>query len=452
MLKRKYDKRISEFLKSKEKKSVLLIDGVRQAGKSTSVRENCKKLGLPLVEINFYFHPEHIERLERCKTANEIIDVVRLYNENGTFVPHKTVIFFDEIQLFPRLLEKAKMLVEEGSYTYVFSGSLLGITIRNIADIGVGYVDILQFYPLTFDEFVANVSNYGEELNQACRQALRELKPLRDDFHHVLIDLFYRYLAVGGMPECVDSYVKTKLVSDTFPIKKKILADYKADFSKYESENRRLHLISLYESVPAFLLKENKRFTISYHSAFRTFDDIEDDYLFLTHSGVALPVTRADELKSPIRLVTDPTYFKLYLSDVGLLAERYPVASIQSLLDHDGTINNGAMMENYVAQTLMSNGFELHYYRVRSVGEVDFVIETSDKIIPVEVKSGKGYRSHRALDNALAKYPCPISYVVSDKPLEVAGNIVYLPVYCLPFLKKEEEVSLKETPLPEIHL
>ena len=264
-----------------------------------------------------------------------------------------------------------------------------------------------------------------------------------DDFiHQKLLSLFFIYLIVGGMPDAVKKYIETKDIREVDKIQKDIVELYKEDFSQYEHEDTKLKLQSIYEIVPAELNKQNKKFVFTMLDKELKFDRYENSFLWLKDAGVVIPVYNADSPTVPLLASKSSNIFRLFSSDIGLLTSAYPAETKIELISQNGEVNNGAHFENAVAQQLLANGFEPYFCKKKNLGELDFLIEMGGKVVPIEVKSGKGYKSHKALDNYMEvpDYHLERAYVFSTFNVEKKGEVINLPIY-MSYLLKEPKID-----------
>ena len=264
-----------------------------------------------------------------------------------------------------------------------------------------------------------------------------------DDFiHQKLLSLFFIYLIVGGIPDAVKKYIETKDIREVDKIQKDIVELYKEDFSQYEHEDKKLKLKSIYEIVPAELNKQNKKFVFTMLDKELKFDRYENSFLWLKDAGVVIPVYNADSPTVPLLASKSSNIFRLFSSDIGLLTSAYPAETKIELISQNGEVNNGAHFENAVAQQLLANGFEPYFCKKKNLGELDFLIEMGGKVVPIEVKSGKGYKSHKALDNYMEvpDYHLERAYVFSTFNVEKKGEVINLPIY-MSYLLKEPKID-----------
>ena len=436
MLQRKIYKRIEAFYKDRPNKA-LLITGARQVGKSFIVEEFSKAHYESFIKLDFIENPEYISALAGAGNTEEIL--LRLSALFGDqMIPGKTMIFFDEVQECKELITHIKYLVQEGSYDYILSGSLLGTVFHDIASVPVGYMDIVQMYPLDFEEF-ALANGVGANALDALRRSFETKTPVDSFIHERMMRLFELYLIVGGMPAAVSTYLETKNLRRVADEQNAILGLYRRDISKYDAQDR-LYLNEIFDLIPSELNAKNKRFILKNLNEKARFDKFYDSFLWLKNAGVALPVNVVDEPKVPLLLSKSQNLFKLFSNDVGLLAAQYGGKIQIQILQHETTINFGSIYENVAAEELIAHGFTLYYYNSKKFGELDFVIEVGGKVLPIEIKSGKDYYRHNAMDNVLKQsdYGIEEGYVFCGGNIEQADRITYFPIYMLMFLQKKE--------------
>lgn len=371
-MKRKIKDKISRFLREESKKA-LLVTGARQIGKTYIIRECLKEQFSSIVEINFVEN-EAVKRIfAEFKDTRDIL--LRLSAvADQPLVKGETVIFLDEVQECKEIVTAIKFLVEEGSYRYVMSGSLLGVELKDIRSVPVGYMNVMEMYPMDFEEFcMAN-----------------QVEPVDDLIHDKMMELFRLYLIVGGMPAVVQKYIDTNNLKHVIELQKEILAQYKKDIAKYDPDNK-LYLEDIFNLIPSELNNKNKRFIMKKLNENFKFSRYENSFIWLKDAGVALPTYCASEPTVPLLLSKATNLFKLFASDVGLLVAMYADGIQMKILMNEMNMNYGAIYENVVAQELKCHGFDLYYYNNNRLGELDFLVEYQGKVLPIEVKSGKDY-------------------------------------------------------------
>ncbi len=446
VLHRKSEEKINKWINNPD--TALLVTGARQVGKTYIIRHCLESADCDFIEINLIRNPELITVLERSADPDDL--AVNLSLATGKMpVKKKTYIFIDEIQQYKDVLTKIKFWVDEAQYYFCLSGSLLGVELNSIRSAPVGYVSEIKMFPLDFEEFL-QASKVNASVIDELRNCFSERKPVSQYIHEKLMELFRRYTVVGGMPAAVEEYVTTGNMNAVMSIQENIISQYKYDFTKYEAEDKRLMLINIYNGIPSQLLKQNKRYNYSDIEKGLRFEKAESSFLWLTGAGVSVPVYNATEPRVALDQNKKSNLLKLYSSDVGLLTCMYGSNAKLKILMDDRSLNCGGIYENIIAQELFAHGFNLYYYNSHKLGELDFVIEYNGGVLPLEIKSGKGYYVHSAISNVLgnAEYSINEGIVFADCNIEKNGKISYLPIYMVMFL----ENSVKLPILPQLRV
>jgi predicted AAA+ superfamily ATPase len=425
---------IEEWLKSSGK--ALLVTGARQIGKTWLIREEIAKSGYSKFEVNFIDLPDLVGYLNAKMSAEEFLVKLKMIMPEDC-KPQETVVFLDEIQKCPEIVTKIKFLVEEGSFKYVMSGSLLGVELKGIASVPVGYLTVLRMYPMDFEEFMI-ANNVSQITLEMLKEKFETCQPVDEFIHQKLLSLFFIYLIVGGMPDAVKTYIATKDIREVDKVQRDIVMLYKEDFSQYESEDKKLKLISIYDIIPAELNKQNKKFVFTMLDKELKFDRYENSFLWLKDAGVALPVYNVETPTIPLKASKSSNVFRLFSNDTGLLTSAYPAETKIELINKNGEVNNGAHFENAVVQQLTANSLEPYFCKKKNIGELDVLVEMGGKVVPIEVKSGKAYKTHKALDHfmEIPDYHIEKAYVLSAANVEQEGAVVYLPIYMCYLLKE----------------
>ncbi len=443
MLKRKIEKDIADWYKYS--KAALMIEGARQTGKTFIIRSFLENNKIDYVELNLLNNPAIAKAFLKSSSLDSLINRLELLSPKK-FIPGKTLIFLDEIQECPDIVTQIKFLVDDGRFRYILSGSLLGREITNLLSAPVGYMRILDMYPLDFEEFL-QIYSVPQSVLAELEGNFRSKTPVDGFYHDQLTEFFKFYMVIGGMPAAVQKYADTKSMSEVEQAHNEIIEIYRKDFSKYESEKSRLYLNAVYNRIPAELNAKNKRFCVSspditsyaHAKSPARMSRMENSFLYLTDAGVAIAVYNVDEPMIPLLSGKGSTLFKLFLSDVGLLATMYGRDTKSKILSASPDVNMGGIYENFVAQELRAHGYkDNYYYNSKILGELDFVIEYNGQILPLEVKSGKSYERHLALNNVMnvSNYDIQEAYVLSGQNVSQKGNITYLPIYMTMFIYK----------------
>lgn len=442
MINRKAYQFLREFFTNE--KRALLVTGARQVGKTFSIRKIGKEVFEQVVEINFIEQPDAVELFSHPKSAAELLMRISAFTRKK-LVPGKTLIFFDEVQECDEMVTTIKFLVDEGSYRYVMSGSLLGVELKDLRSVPVGYMGELELYPLDLEEF-AKALGISEEVMGHLKECYENQTPVDAFIHKKMLEMVTLYMIVGGMPSAVQKYLDTNNLRSVLNEQRDIIRTYKRDITKYEKE-RKLQIEEIYNLIPSELNAKNKRFILKELGEKARFARYESGFLWLKDAGVALPTYNVEVPKMPLLLNKQRNLFKLFLNDVGLLAAMFG-GNIQIRLLSSLNVNYGAAFENLVAQELYAHGFatdhDLFYFNSKKQGELDFVVEYQGEVLPIEVKSGKDYERHRALNNIMdnEEYALPKAFVFCQDNFQVKNSLVYLPIYMLMFLQHEQNDDL----------
>ena len=435
MLKRKIDNYIQDFYNNS--KNALLITGARQIGKTFSIREFGKRFN-SFIEINFIDNPQAIDVFKGAKNSSDIL--LRLSAiTSKPLIKGETLIFFDEVQKCPEIVTAIKFLVEEGSYRYILSGSLLGVELKDLRSEPVGYMGVKDMFPLDFEEFISCVG-INENIIESLRNSWNKLLPVDEFIHSKMMELFRLYLIVGGMPAVVNKYLETNNLQDVIKIQQDIIRLYKRDIAQYDPNNK-LYIEDIFNLIPPELNSKNKRFILKKLNENAKFDRYQNSFLWLKNAGVALPIYNIEEPKVPLLLSCSRNLFKLFQNDIGLLASQYSEGIQLRIIQGDKNINFGSIYENAVAQELVAHNIDAYYYNNKKRGEIDFVIELEGKALPIEVKSGKDYETHHALSNIMdcEEYELQKAIVFNNENLHTKNKIIYSPIYMIMFLEKKNE-------------
>ena len=372
-----------------------------------------------------------LKAIKDLNNAEDISMRLALYSDEP-LIEKESVIFLDEVQLYPEIITKIKFLVDEGKYRYILSGSNLGVELKGIKSIPIGYIDMFKMYPMNYLEFVEAIG-INQNTIDYLKECFDKLEPVDEIIHKRMLNASYYYLICGGMPSVVDTFVKTRNLREVRDEQQNIIRQYKADFIKYENVDKKLKIISIYDSIPAQLNQQNRRFIFTQLDKELKFDRYENSFLWLKDAAVAIPIYIAKKPKAPLILSKSKNQFKLFMSDVGLLTSSYPDYISKELLNMNPEyeINNGALFENFIAQELVSMNIQPYYFKSKNIGEIDFLIEYDNQVIPLEIKSGKDYKIHKALDNLLntREYSIKKAYILSPSNIEIDDKNIYLPIY-----------------------
>ena len=382
--------------------------------------------------------PEAVSVFAEAKSSSDIL--LRLSAITRVpLIKGDTLVFFDEVQKCPDIVTKIKFLVDEGSYRYIMSGSLLGVELKDLRSEPVGYMGVKEMFPLDFEEFISNLG-INENIINSLRDSWKSRNAVDSFLHTKLMELFRLYLVIGGMPAAVNKYMESNNLQEVMAVQQDIIRLYKRDIAQYDPENK-LYIEDIFDLIPPELNAKNKRFIMKSLNESARFERYRNSFLWLKDAGVAIPVYNVEEPKVPLLLSKSRSLFKLFQNDIGLLAAQYAEGIQLRIIIGDKNINFGAIYENAVAQELTAHGLLPYYYNNKKRGEIDFIIETGGDVLPIEVKSGKDYETHRALSNIMecGEYNIPQAVVFNNDNLKVNGKIVYAPIYMMMFLQPNND-------------
>lgn len=437
MLYRKIEALIEEHLKSDSKK-ILLIDGARQIGKTYIINYVGKKLFENYIEINMVADYMGDRLFEDTKTVEDFYLQVSMLAGDKMKSKENTLIFIDEIQVYPHLLTLLKFLSQDDKFTYIASGSLLGVTLAQTTSIPMGSIRKVRMFPLDFEEFL-----YANGMNELAISAMRKkfarFEALDEAMHNKMMDLFRKFLLVGGLPDAVNAYLETKNIQTVRAIQNEIHDYYAADAAKYGDE-RKLKIRRIYDLIPSNMENKKKRIVVQSieNKKGKTFNNYADEFDYLIGAGIALNVQALANPTFPLIESSGKNLLKLYLNDVGILTSILYGNNINAVLKDEKSINLGSVYETVVASELTAHGYKLFYYDNRSKGEVAYLIDDYDSLsaVPIEVKSGKDYTVHSALNTFVKNedYHIKKAFVVSnERKVAQNGKIIYIPIYYIMF-------------------
>lgn len=440
MLYRKIISKIENYLRSDSNK-MLVVDGARQIGKSYIIRYVGKKMFPNFIEINMELDKQKDRLFANVHSVEDFMLVLSSIAGNKMKSKAHTLVFIDEIQVYDHLLTLAKFLMEDGRFTYIASGSQLGIALRMTQSIPIGSLQIEHMYPLDFEEFLL-ANNVGQSLIEAMRSNFLQRLPLEDALHNRMMDLFRKYLLVGGMPDAVNTFLAEHNLVSVRKVHNDIRTLYKQDAAKYESGfDRKLLIQRIYDMIPSNLENKKKRVVAKSieEKKGQRMSNYSAEFEYLISSGIALDVLAVSNPIYPLSESSTKNLLKLYINDVGILTDTLYRNNIQPIMRDECSVNLGSVYENVVAQELKAHGFVLYYYDNKKRGEVDYLVDDADttSILPVEVKSGKDYWIHSALDSFLnnSEYNIRQGIVLSnERQIFEKNSVVYLPIYYVMFL------------------
>lgn len=433
MLFRKIESSINEFYTVGNDK-ILIVAGARQVGKSFIVRHTLTKRFANFLEINLIDDYDGPRLFENVRSTEDFYLTVGALDGSKLGNYDNTIIFLDEIQKYPHLFTLLKFLRQERRYHIVASGSLLGVTLKATTSIPIGSIEIMNMYPLDFEEFLI-ANNCGQDVIEAVKNGFANSQSIPFPVHERMMYLFKRYLLVGGMPEAVNEYLKSRNIGKIRDIQMSIHNLYQIDATQYDTEHRLL-ISKIYDMIPSNM--ENKKKRLVYRDIEDKKGKRSDEYLeeidYLVSSGVALEVKAVANPSFPLPESGRKNLLKLYLNDVGMLTALIYRNNISAILNDDNSVNLGSVYENVVAMELAAQGHELYYYDNKKNGEVDYLIDdySSSKSLPIEVKSGKDYTVHSALTRLIDNPDYRISRGIvlsNEHKVYTKNGITYMPIY-----------------------
>lgn len=457
MLYRKFANRIEEFLRNEPNK-ILLVNGARQIGKSYLIRYVGKLLFKNYVEINLKEDKESRGVFATVKSTDDFYMQLGAIAGNRLGTKENTLVFLDEIQSYPHLMTMLKFLNQESRYTYIASGSQLGVALVQTASVPIGSIAVEEMYPLDFEEFLLAMG-CGQETIDGVKERFLAGESLNESLHNYMLEQFKLYLLVGGLPEAINKFLENRNIAQVRKVQREIYELYRIDASQYDME-KKLVIRKIYDMLPSNMENKKKRIVVKRvegTASHKQFSDYADEFEYLTNSGIALSVQAISNPRFPLLESENKNLLKLYLNDVGLLTNLLYGLNINAVLRDEKSINLGSVYETVVAQELHAHGFSLHYYDNKQKGEVDYLIDDYDSltVLPIEVKSGKDYTVHSALDKFLATPDYNIKQAVvlnNNREVMEKNGITYLPVYYCMFYRAEGTKDHSDCIIPEIVL
>lgn len=439
MLYRKMEALIEAHLTSDSQK-ILLIDGARQVGKTYLIRYVGQKLFENFVEINLVEDSLGDRLFAETRTVEDLYLQISMLAGERMKQKENTLIFLDEIQAYPHLLTLLKFLSQDGKFTFIASGSLLGVTLSQTTSIPMGSIRKVRMFPLDFEEFLY-ANGMSRLAVSAMRKKFEKREALDEATHNKMMDFFRKYLLVGGLPDAVNSYLSDHNIQLVREIQREIHDYYAADASKYDEE-KKLKIRRIYDLIPSNMENKKKRVVAKRIEGKKgkRFGDYQDEFDYLVSAGIALNVRAISTPVFPLLESSGKNLLKLYLNDVGILTGLLYGNNIRAVLSDQTSVNLGSVYESVVASELIAHGYQLFYYDNRTKGEVDYLIDDYESLsaVPIEVKSGKDYTVHSALNTFVQNedYHIKKAFVVSnERKVMTQGKVTYLPIYDIMFFQ-----------------
>lgn len=441
MLRRKAYEKLLDWKQSEHKKALCMI-GARQTGKTTLVRQFGKEQYDCFAELNFLTDEKAAQIFSGTLSAEQIIINLTAYVQKK-MEPGKTLILLDEIQECPEARTAIKFLVEDGRFDYIETGSQLGVRYKEVRSYPVGFEEIYYLYPMDFEEFLW-ANDVQPETVHYLRTCFEKKEAVSDSVHTTMLQLFYTYMVVGGMPQVVQTYVNTHDIGKTVENQLDILALYRLDIAKYASDSDKIKIRAILDAIPAQLNDKNRRFILNSIDKNGRQNRYANSFDWLAEAGVALPCYNVTEPQPPLQLNEKHNLFKLYMADTGLLCAACMENVQFDILTGNLEINMGSILENCMAQEIKSKGFQLHYFDSKKYGELDFVVQRGMKADLLEIKSGSDYKKHHALDKtaAVENWNFDRKIVFCCGNIEQNGEILYLPWYMILCYQQPERINM----------
>ena len=444
MLFRKISRLIHEHLTSQDQR-ILLVDGARQVGKTYIIRYIGKQLFENFIEINMLEDSLGPRLFAQTDGTEDFYFRLSMLHGDKMKERQNTLVFIDEIQAYPQLLSLLKFLAQERRFTYIASGSLLGVALAQTTSIPMGSIRKVRMYPLDLEEFLL-ANGMNETVISLLRNKFKTRETLDETTHKKLMDLFRKYVLVGGLPGAVNVFLETRNIQRVREVQREIHEYYGVDAYKYDSEQK-LKIRRIYNLIPSNMENKKKRIIAKQieNKKGKTFTDYQDEFEYLISAGIALNVQAVSNPHFPLSETEGKNLVKLYMNDVGILSCLLYGNNIRAIMEDVRSINLGSVYETVVASELSAHGYKLFYYDNRSNGEVDYLIDdyNSLSVVPIEVKSGKDYTVHSALNHFVKndQYNIQSAFVLSNaREITTKGKITYLPIYDIMFF---EEAALE---------
>ena len=430
MLKREIENTLIAW-KNKQNKKCLIIRGARQVGKTFIIRKFANKYYQNFIEINFIENPSYKKIFENDLNIETILMNISLYVRDAKLVPHKTLIFLDEIQSCPNARTALKFFSIDNRFDVIASGSLLGLNYKEVSSYPTGYVEFINMYPLSFKEFLW-ANNVNDEIILKLKNCFDFLIPVNETINDKILQYFKEYIVIGGMPNIVDTFIKNHDFNEVITLQRNILIDYRNDITKYAYPSEKVKAISCFNSIPGQLAKENKKFMYKFFDKNGRNSKYYGSINWLLDAGIAIMCNNISNLEMPLIAYKMDDYFKIYMADTGLLVSMLDDGTNIEIIEGNLGIYKGAIFENIIAQILHTNGNNLYFYNKNNTLEIDFIITKNFKITPIEVKANNN--KSKALSTILKNNPELNGIKLIYGNVGKKDNLITLPLYMTMFL------------------
>jgi uncharacterized protein len=431
MFERKITKQLNEWY-NQSSRQALIIEGARQVGKTFIIHKFAKmNYHQRWIEINFILTPKWKDLFVGDITGEALYTKFSLMFRDIFKSKGRILLFLDEIQACPEAITALKSFTIDGRIDVIASGSLLGVHYNQVTSFPVGYVERIVMYPMDFEEFLW--ANEHQELIEIVKNRYQEKQEIPQFYHEIMLDLFVKYIVIGGMPEVLKSYMIDTDFNRVLKIQKKIVEDYRSDIAKYATSSERVRAREVFDSIPFQLGKDNKKFQYKHISKGGRSSTYEGSIQWLIDAGIVYKCNALSHLEIPLISYKLVDSFKLYMMDIGLLVSMLGIDAQTKLLFDDLGIAKGAVYENVIAVLLKMRGYDLYYYERPSGLEIDFVLSKESNVVAIEVKSGDNTRS-KSLQTLLSNQDIDYGMKLSKKNLSVDELIIRLPLYLAMFM------------------
>ena len=432
MLKRKILKDLL-YWKNNHRNNCLMVIGARQVGKTYIIKKFAEENYENFYELNFLENESFTNIFDKDLSSNNILTQISLYFSNFAINPGKTLIFLDEIQICPNAITALKFLAQDDRIDVIVSGSTLGMTYKKVKSFPVGYVDRIYMNSLDFEEFLW-ARGINEDQIEYIKSFYDKKLSVPEAVHDKMMNLFKEFIILGGMPDVINEFLLTNNFNSAKNVQKRIIEDYKSDIVKYATDNDKPKIRACFDSIPAQLAKENKKFKYSLSDKNANKERYFGALEWLNDAGITNFCYNLNNLELPLEGNKDRDSFKFYMADTGLLMAMLEDGSQTEIMNGNLGIYKGAIYENIIADIFNKSGKKLYYFEKNSTLEIDFIIRYNNVITPVEVKSADNTKS-KSLYSLMNNYNVTSAIKLSSKNVGVSDNgIISLPLYMSMFL------------------
>ena len=410
-----------------------MVIGARQVGKTYIIKKFAEENYENFYELNFLENESFTNIFDKDLSSNNILTQISLYFSNFAINPGKTLIFLDEIQICPNAITALKFLAQDDRIDVIVSGSTLGMTYKKVKSFPVGYVDRIYMNSLDFEEFLWAMG-INEDQIEYIKSFYDKKLSVPEAVHDKMMNLFKEFIILGGMPDVINEFLLSNNFNSAKNVQKRIIEDYKSDIVKYATDNDKPKIRECFDSIPAQLAKENKKFKYSLSDKNANKERYFGALEWLNDAGITNFCYNLNNLELLLEGNKDRDSFKVYMADTGLLMAMLEDGSQTEIMNGNLGIYKGAIYENIIADIFNKSGKKLYYFEKNSTLEIDFIIRYNNVITPVEVKSADNTKS-KSLYSLINNYNVTSAIKLSSKNVGVSDNgIISLPLYMSMFL------------------